>query len=58
MVRLSNGMVGTVVEMHKGHPSRPVILTKDHGLRIDLMHFTTEFIEEVILDQRLTASRV
>ena len=58
MVRLSNGMVGTVVEMHKGHPSRPVILTKDHGLRIDLMHFPTEFIEEVILDQRLTASRV
>jgi len=44
--------------MHKGHPSRPVILTKDHGLRIDLMHFPTEFIEEVILDQRLTASRV
>jgi putative nucleotidyltransferase with HDIG domain len=50
MVRLSNGMVGTVVEMHKGQPSRPVIQTHDHGLRIDLMHFPTEFIEEVILE--------
>ena len=58
MVRLSNGMVGTVVEMHKGHPSRPVILTKEHGLRIDLMHFPTEFIEEVILDPQISAGRV
>jgi uncharacterized domain HDIG len=55
VVRLSNGMVGTVVEMHKGNPSRPVIVTKDHGLRVDLMHFPTEFIEEVILEQRATA---
>ena len=54
VVRLSNGMVGTVIEMHKGHPSRPVIQTKEHGLRFDLMHFPTEFIEEVILDQRVT----
>jgi uncharacterized domain HDIG len=54
VVRLSNGMIGTVIEMHKGHPSRPVIQTKEHGLRFDLMHFPTEFIEEVILDQRVT----
>jgi len=47
--------VGTVVEMHKGHPSRPVVQTHDHGLRIDLMHFPTEFIEEVILEPRVTA---
>jgi hypothetical protein len=44
--------------MHKGHPSRPVILTKDQHLRIDLMHFPTEFIEEVIMDQRVTACGV
>lgn len=52
VVRLSNGMVGTVVEMHKGNPSRPVIQMHDQGLRIDLMHFPTEFIAEVILDHR------
>ena len=57
VVRLSNGMVGTVVEMHKGNPSRPVIQTQDNGLRIDLMHFPTEFIEEVILEKRATAGR-
>lgn len=57
VVRLSNGMIGTVVEMHKGHPARPVILTKEHRLRIDLMHFPTEFIAEVILDQGMTADR-
>lgn len=55
VVRLSNGMVGTVAELHKGHPSRPVIITRDYGLRIDLLHFQTDFIEEVILDQRLLA---
>jgi HD-GYP domain-containing protein (c-di-GMP phosphodiesterase class II) len=58
VVRLSSGLIGTVVEMHQGHPSRPVILTKDQHLRIDLMHFPTEFIEEVIMDQRVTASGV
>lgn len=56
VVRLSNGMVGTVTELHKGHPSRPVIITSDFGLRIDLMHFQTDFIEEVILDKRQAAA--
>lgn len=55
VVRLSNGMVGTVVELHKGHPSRPVIMTNDHNLRVDLLEYKTDFIEEVILDQRLAA---
>ncbi|OUM95738.1 MAG: hypothetical protein A9Z00_11320 [Thermobacillus sp. ZCTH02-B1] len=57
VVRLSNGMIGTVVEMHKGNPSRPVIQTNEHGLRIDLMHFPTEFIEEVILDPQMSTGR-
>lgn len=55
VVRLSNGMIGTVSELHKGHPSRPVIVTKDQGLRFDLLHFQTDFIEEVILDPRVLA---
>jgi len=58
MVRLSNGMIGTVVEMHKGNPSRPVILTKEHGLRIDLMYFPTEFIKEVILEPQISTGRI
>lgn len=55
IVRLSNGMVGTVTELHKGHPSRPVIVTKDHGLRFDLLQYHTDFIQEVILDERMLA---
>jgi len=53
VVKLSNGMVGTVIELHKGHPSRPVIVTKDHGLRFDLLQHHTDFIREVILDERM-----
>lgn len=51
VVRLSNGMVGKVTELHKGHPTRPVITTKEQGLKIDLLHFNTEFIEEVIVNE-------
>jgi len=53
VVKLSNGMVGTVIELHKGHPSRPVIATCDHGLRFDLLNYHTDFIQEVILDERM-----
>jgi len=49
VVKLTNGIVGTVTELHKGYPSRPVIVTRDQGLRFDLMHFHTEFVEEVLV---------
>ncbi len=47
-VRLTGGLLATVVEQNRGHSCRPIVKLKPSGTRFDLMKHTTFIIEEVI----------
>ncbi|WP_212961429.1 HD-GYP domain-containing protein [Cohnella xylanilytica] len=47
-VRLTGGLLGTVVELNRGHSCRPVVQLQPSGTSFDLMKHTTFMIEEVI----------
>lgn len=53
VVKLSNGMTGRVCAVNESYPTRPVVVTRDRSVRLDLMKMNSVLINEVVLDDAL-----